>query len=309
MVICWNDDPVPDDLRGSVVAIGNFDGVHLGHQALIRTALERADRDGRPSAILTFDPHPRAFFSPEVAHFRLTPEPVKLKAFAKLGLDAAFLRRFDASMAATSAADFVRELLKEELGASVVVVGHDFHFGRGRSGTPAILAELARHVGIDVCQVDAVERDGAAVSSSRIRAALEAGDIALANDLLGYRWFVSGEVKHGQKLDSGTGWPSFDEALPGSVKMIEDTSHGGVASFGSRPTFDNGAPLLETFLFDFAGDLYGSAVEVEFVAWIRGEERFASAAELVDRLRQDEHVARHLLAGDAVPGEQSLIGP
>lgn len=317
--ICRDGDVVPEALRGSVIAIGNFDGMHRGHQALVRTAVDWADAKGRTAAILTFEPHPRAYFDPGGRHFRLTPDPVKMKLCAKLGLDAAFVRHFDATLAATSAADFVEHLLSRDLGASGVVIGHDFHFGRGRGGTPAVLADLGGQLGLEVTVVDPVAFEGALVSSSRIRAALEAGQVEAANDLLGYRWFVGGPVEHGAKRGRTLGYPTANLALDEAcglrhgiyavrIAIAPGVIKDGVASFGRRPTFDGGAPFLETYLFDFSGDLYGAAVEVEFVGWIRAEERFASADDLVRRMRQDEEDARRLLAAAGARGERSMIG-
>jgi riboflavin kinase/FMN adenylyltransferase len=267
--------------------------------------------------MLTFDPHPRAFFQPGALLFRLTPEPVKEKVARAFGLDAAFVLRFDAALAATSAEGFVSGLLADKLGASGLVVGDNFHFGRGRQGTPAILAELAVQAGLTCAIVPAVEIDGEVVSSSRIRAALGDGDIATANRLLGYRWFVQGEVVHGDKRGRDLGFPTANVRLDpacglrhGIYAVRIATAPGevreGVASFGRRPTFDDGAPVLETFVFDFAGNLYGREIEVEFVAWIRGEERFNSADALVARMHQDARDAREVLARAMEP--DSLIG-
>jgi riboflavin kinase/FMN adenylyltransferase len=319
LAVCRDGDAIPPELRGAVIAIGNFDGLHRGHQALIATALEAARLEGRPAAILTFDPHPRAFFAPAASHFRLTPESVKLKILAALDLDAAFIRRFDATLAGTSAQDFVHGLLGQVLGASALVVGGDFHFGRGREGTPAILTELARESGIGVTTVGTVVVEGGPVSSSRVRSALADGDIRLANALLGYRWFARGEVRHGEKRGRTLGYPTANMTLdPGCrlshgiyavrVATRSGETQGGVASFGRRPTFDNGAPLLETYIFDFAEDLYGQEIEVEFVGRIRAEERFADADALVAQMRQDEADAREILTATANAGLRSFIG-
>ena len=319
LVVCRDGDAIPADLRGAVVAIGNFDGLHRGHQSLVTTALDAAHRQGRPAAILTFDPHPRAFFAPGASHFRLTPEPVKLKILARLGLDAAFIRRFDAALAGTSAQDFVSRLIAAELGATALVVGGDFHFGRGREGSPALLAELASRAGIEVTTVGTVEVGGSAVSSSRIRAALQQGDVATANALLGYRWFVREEVQHGDKRGRTLGYPTANVRLDDGCHL----AHGiyavriaigpgeirdGVASFGRRPTFDNGAPLLESFLFGFEGDLYGKQIEVEFAGRIRAEERFENVDALIARMEQDEAAARALLGSEQASGLRSFIG-
>ncbi|HEY7382637.1 MAG TPA: bifunctional riboflavin kinase/FAD synthetase [Beijerinckiaceae bacterium] len=313
-----NGDPVPPQLRGAVIAIGNFDGIHLGHRQLVETSIAAARSSGRSAAVLTFEPHPRKFFAPDRPMFRLTPEPVKLTILDKLGLDGVFVRRFDAQLAGTSAAGFVTDLLRDELHVGGVAVGYDFHFGRGREGTPAMLAELCRRHGIDCELVPAVAHRGEPVSSTAIRSALAAGDVPRANALLGYRWFVEGEVRHGDKRGRELGFPTANMSLgedcelrhgiyavrvglgPGDIRE-------GVANFGRRPTFDNGAPLLEVHVFDFDGELYGRRLQVEFVAWIRGEERFPSAEALVARMREDARQARASLA--CAPAEPiSFIG-
>ena len=315
-------EPVPPQLRRAVVAIGNFDGVHRGHQHLIAAAEAQARRLGGPAAVLTFEPHPQAFFRPEAPHFRLTPGAVKLAVLERLGLDGVFVRRFDAALAAMSARDFVHGLMAGALGVRGVVAGHDFHFGRGREGTPAVLQQLAGEAGLTCIIVPPVhEGGGRAVSSSAIRAALAEGDVARANDLLGYRWFVAGPVRHGDKRGRTLGFPTANIALDPACGL----KHGiyavraalgagelrdGVASFGRRPTFDDGAPLLEPYLFDFSGDLYGRTIEVEFVGFIRPEERFASAEALIARMNEDVREARAVL-GAAARGTaaRSLIEP
>jgi riboflavin kinase / FMN adenylyltransferase len=301
-------EALPASLRRAIVAVGNFDGLHRGHRHLIGRTMALAAAAGRPGAVLTFEPHPRQFFAPDRPMFRLTPEPVKLAILRKLGLDGVFVRRFDARLAATPAADFVRDLLRDELAVAGVVVGHDFHFGRGRGGTPAMLAELAGRYGFACEVVPAVEEADEPVSSSTIRAALEAGEVERANRLLGYRWFVAGEVRHGDKRGRRLGFPTAnlvlrDCGLRHGIYAVRAAAHDairdGVASFGRRPTFDDGAPLLEVHLFDFAGDLYGRRLEVEFVSWIRAEERFASAEALVARMAEDTQEARARLARPA----------
>lgn len=309
-------DAVPPELRGAVVAIGNFDGVHLGHRRLIDLAREEAETRGRPPGVLTFEPHPTAYFRPEQPHFRLTPEPVKLKVLAATGIDLAFVRRFDSGLAATTAAAFIDDLIARELGIAALVVGRDFHFGRGREGSPATLMERGRSSDLGVTLADTVEVDEAPVSSSRIRAALAEGQVGLANRLLGYRWFVRGTVVAGAQLGRTLGYPTANISLGEGCRLahgiyavrvaVGTATFGGVASFGRRPTFDNGPPLLETYLFDFAGDLYGQEIEVEFLDFIRGEERFDSAAALVERMQVDEREARDMLARSAAA--PSLIG-
>jgi riboflavin kinase/FMN adenylyltransferase len=309
-LICREGDPLPAALRGAVAAIGNFDGLHRGHQHLIAAAREEAERQGRPSAAITFEPHPRDYFDPGGRLFRLTPEPVKLDILARLGLAGAFVLRFDGALASRSARDFVADLLIARLALSGVVVGHDFHFGRGREGSPAVLHDLARRYGLSFTEVPVVADGDRIVSSSRIRSALEQGDIAAANALLGYRWLVRSEVRHGDKRGRTLGYPTANLRLDENCRLrhgiyavrvkVGGEMHGGVASFGRRPTFDNGAPLLEAFLFDFSGDLYGRAIDVEFIGWIRGEERFASAEALVERMDEDSRRARAMLAEDRV---------
>lgn len=310
-------EPVPEGLAQAVAALGNFDGIHQGHRALIAALREMAAELGRPSAVLTFEPHPRAFFSPGTAMFRLTGEGEKLAVLERLGIDGAFVRRFDAALAGTGAAAFVAGTLKGELGLSGVVIGHDFHFGRGREGTPAMLEALCAENGLACRIVPAVVAGGgeAPVSSSAIRAALEAGDVATANHLLGYRWFVEGEVRHGDKRGRTLGFPTANVALEACalahgiyavrVRLGDGSVRDGVASYGRRPTFDDGAPLLETYLFDFSGDLYGQRIAVEFIGFIRGEARFDSAEALVARMHEDAAEARRMLAEDRTP---SMLG-
>lgn len=315
--VCRDGDRVPPSLGRAVAAIGNFDGVHLGHRHLIEAARREARAAGLPSAVLTFEPHPRRYFAPDRPLFLLTPEPVKLRIFERLGLDGAFVRTFDRVLAETGPAAFVEELLVGELGLAGVVVGHDFHFGRGREGTPELLRELAARAGLACTIVAVVEEDGNPVSSSAIRAALEAGDIERANRLLGYRWFIRGEVQHGDKRGRILGYPTANVRLTDQcllrhgiyavrVRVAPSEVRDAVASFGRRPTFDDGAPLLEAFLFDFSGDLYGRHIEVEFVAWIRAEERFASAQDLVARMDEDARAARAMLAREP-SGAASMI--
>jgi riboflavin kinase / FMN adenylyltransferase len=305
------DEPIAEALKRAVVAIGNFDGVHRGHRELIARARAIAAREGVPSAILSFSPHPRAFFAPEMPFFRITPASEKIAVIAALGVDGVVIRRFDASLAGTSASDFFERFILEEFEASGVVVGHDFHFGKGREGTPDVLSALCERHGVACDVVPVVEETGAAISSSAIRKALSTGDIAQANRLLGYRWFVLGEVRHGEKRGRDLGYPTANMRLAEgcglrhgiyAVRMrVDGVMRDGVASFGRRPTFDNGAPLLETFLFDFSGDLYGRNVGVEFVGWIRGEERFESVEALIVQMDQDSLRAQELLGeGDGI---------
>jgi riboflavin kinase/FMN adenylyltransferase len=304
----------PPALAGATVALGNFDGLHRGHQHLIALARNAALTSGRPSAVLTFEPHPRTWFNPQNPVFRLTPEPVKLALLEQLGLNGAFVQSFGEALAALSPEEFVRLLLVERLGVGEVVAGHDFHFGRGRSGNPERLAALCAAAGIPCTVVPAVSEAGQNISSSLIRRFLEEGRAADANHLLGYRWFVRGVVQHGDKRGRGLGYPTANLRLTDDCRLrhgiyavrvrVDDRIHDGVASFGRRPTFDDGAPLLEAHLFAFADNLYGSTIDVEFVGWIRGEERFESVEALIVRMDLDSREARDLLRDSA---ERSFI--
>lgn len=316
--VCREDEPVPPAIAGAIAAIGNFDGVHFGHRALMAAVRETAAGAGRPAVALTFEPHPRAYFAPHLPMFRLSDAAAKERVFARLGLDGLIVRRFDADLAGTGARAFVESLLVRDLGLTGVVVGHDFHFGRGREGTPAILAELCADAGLSCRVISAVslppvflEDTMEPVSSSAIRAALTEGDVARANALLGYRWFISGVVQHGDKRGRTLGYPTANVALRDCglahgiyavrVALPDATVWDGVASYGRRPTFDDGAPLLEVNLFDVSRDLYGQSITVEFVAHIRGEERFDSAESLIARMDVDAAQARAILAADTVP--------
>lgn len=313
--LSWDGAGVPAPLRGAVVAIGNFDGLHRGHEAVIARAKGLAARLGRPCAVCSFEPHPADFFAGRNVLFRLTPEPAKARALQRLGVEALVVLPFDARMAALSADAFVKEVLVDRLGIAAAVVGYDFHFGRGRTGTPASLAAAGAAHGFVVDIIDRIVTDGhgtlAAVSSTAIREALARGDVEGAAALLGHDYFVVGEVVHGQKLGRTLGYPTANMRLdPASclahgiyaVTVTGDgLARGGVASFGRRPTVDNGAPLLETVLFDFAGDLYGRTLEVAFLAWIRGEEKFDGLAALMVAMQGDEARARAILKDRAGP--------
>ena len=294
------------DLAGCVVAIGNFDGVHRGHRAVIGAALARARALGRRAAALTFDPHPRTFFRPDVPVFRLSGERDKLRLLAATGLDGAVILRFDAALAATSAQDFIDRILVGRLAIGGAAIGFDFHFGKDRQGSPAYLAGQGAERGFLVDIVPPLEDEGRPVSSGAVREALVAGKVVEAAELLGAPWFVSGEVIHGAKRGRDLGFPTANIRLDASCGLkhgiyavraaVDGRIHDGVAGFGRRPTFDNGPPLLEVFLFDFSGDLYGKIIDVAFIGWIRGEERFDSVAALTRAMDHDAAQARDALA-------------
>jgi riboflavin kinase/FMN adenylyltransferase len=296
----------PGALAGCVVAIGNFDGVHRGHRAVIAAALQRARALGRPAAALTFDPHPRTFFRPDLPVFRLSTGPDKMRLLAATGLDGAVILRFDAALAATSAQDFIAKILVGRLGIAGAAIGFDFHFGKDRQGSPAYLAGQGAELGFAVDIVPPLQDEGRPVSSGAVREALAAGRVVEAGELIGAPWFVSGEVIHGEKRGRDLGFPTANVRLDASCGLkhgiyavraaIDGRLVDGVASFGRRPTFDNGAPLLEVFLFDFSGDLYGKAIDVAFIGWIRGEEKFASIDALKQAMDMDVVHAKDALA-------------
>ncbi len=301
---------LPADLRGGVVAIGNFDGVHRGHQAVLGRALEEAGKRGVPALVLTFEPHPRKFFRPQVPLFVLTPPAMKARLLEELGFSAVVEQAFTAQFAAQSAEDFVAGILQENLGISHAVTGFNFHFGKDRQGGPAYLMNAGERHGFGVTLVDAFRDEGAQViSSSRIRELLAAGDVSEAAGLLGYRFTVQSEVIGGQQLGRTLGFPTANMCLPEDVELREGiyavrfrradgSLHDGVASFGRRPTVNvNGAPLLETFVFDFSGDLYGEVCDVSFFAYLRGEEKFDGLDALVAQMKRDELEARAVLSG------------
>jgi riboflavin kinase / FMN adenylyltransferase len=302
--------------RGAVVAMGNFDGVHLGHRAVITAALEMGKAQGRPALAVTFEPHPRSFFSPNTPQFRLTDETGKLRLLAGTGLAGAVVMAFDKTRAGTTAQDFIHHDLIDRLGISGIAVGYDFHFGKGRVGSPSLLVGEAPRLGIEVDVQPHIDIDERPVSSSAIRMALAEGQIADATAMLGGPWFIAGEVIHGEKRGRDLGYPTANIRLDKNCGL----KHGiyavrvgrgaerfdGVASFGRRPTFDNGAPLLEVFLFDFRGDLYGVTLDIAFIAFIREELKFDSIDALVRQMDDDSAHARAALA--AAPGAFPKLG-
>lgn len=312
-VIVRDDGPDVAALRGAVIAIGNFDGVHRGHRAVIAAAIKRARAAGKPSAALTLEPHPRKFFRPGDPLFRLTGEAEKLRLLAAAGLDGAIVLTFNAALAGLHAEDFIARILVGRFAISGAVIGFDFHFGKDRGGSPQFLAEQGAKRGFAVDIVPPLEDEGRPVSSGTVRAALAAGRVVEAAELLGFPWFVSGAVIHGDKRGRDLGYPTANMRLDPDCGLkhgiyavrvgAAGRFHDGVASFGRRPMFDNGAPLLEVFLFDFAGDLYGQTIDVAFIAWIRHEETFENVEALIAQMDRDSARAREALAraGNAFP--------
>ena len=312
-VVVRGEAPANHALDGAVVAIGNFDGVHRGHRAVIAAALARAKALGRYAAALTFEPHPRTFFRPEEPLFRLTDERAKLRLLAATGLGGAIVLRFDAALAGLSAQDFVARILVRRFAVAGVAIGFDFHFGLNRAGSPQYLAAQGAKLGFAVDVVPRFEDAGRPVRSGPIREALAAGRVAEANERLGYPWFVSAEVVHGDKRGRDLGYPTVNLRLDPACGLkhgiyavrvgVGERRYDGVASFGRRPMFDQGTVLLEAFLFDFSGDLYGKVIDVAFIDWIRPELKFDSVEDLVRRMNEDARLARAALsaAPDAFP--------
>ncbi len=312
-IVVHDDAPALAALRGAVVAIGNFDGVHRGHLSVIDAAVARARALGKPAAALTFEPHPRSVLRPHEPVFRLTDERAKLRLLAGTALDGAFVLTFDKTFASMSAEDFIAKILMERIGISGASIGFDFHFGMARRGSPAFLAAEGETRGFSVAIMPPLEDEGRPVSASSIRAALAEGRVVEAAELLGYPWFVSGPVIGGEKRGRDLGYPTANLRLDPACNLkhgiyavrvdMHGKRHDGVASFGRRPTFDNGAPLLEVHLFDFAGDLYGVSLDVAFIGWIRPELKFDSVEDLVRRMDDDSRLARAALAraGDTFP--------
>lgn len=292
-------------IAGAVAALGNLDGLHRGHKALVARAAAEAQRIGIPAIIATFEPHPRQFFQPDAPHFRLSSRGLRNDMAAALGVSGVAEIPFDRAMAGLTPREFVEKVLVGQLALKGVVVGEDFAFGRGRSGSFADLSSLMLESGGEAFALPPVRDEaGVVVSSSRIRAALREGDIQQANRLLGHRWTTRGKVTHGDKRGRLLGFPTANMTLPPGCGLrhgiyavearINDEWRRGAASFGRRPTFDDGAPRLETYVFDFSGDLYDRIIDIAFVGWVRGEERFESVEALVERMRADCEIAARM---------------
>ena len=293
--------------QGSVVCIGAFDGLHLGHQALVRRAVERARELGVPAVALTFEPLPREFFAPAEPPPRLTLARAKFEGLRDLGIDLVGLLRFGKQLASLDAERFVREVLVDRLCARETWIGPDFRFGKGRAGDLPMLRSLGESLGFTAHAIHPVVVDGERVSSTRIRALLAAGDFDGAARLLGRPYAIGGRVAHGNQLGRTLGFPTanlrFGGKAPALSGIYAARVHGvdaqpwpAVASFGTRPTVAGKEPLLEAHLFDFDGDLYGRRIEVEFVARLRDEEKFADLPALVEQMHRDAAQARAILS-------------
>jgi riboflavin kinase/FMN adenylyltransferase len=298
---------IPDSLKGSIVALGNFDGFHLGHQAVVGRAVARAFHERRPVIVATFDPHPVRYFKPDLPPFRLTTLDQRERLFAHAGADAMLVFEFGPELASMDADAFVADVLSKRIGAGGVVTGDDFSFGKGRSGDVALLKALGAEHGIAAEAVAQVLVDGERVSSGRAREALIAGDTGTATRLLSRDFAIEGVVQRGDARGRELGYPTANLTLGDyqrpkygiyavRVTLDDGSEHPGVASLGVRPTFEPPEELLEAHLFDFSGDLYGRKIEVALHAFIREERKFDTAEALVVEMRNDEAQARRLLA-------------
>ena len=312
MRILRHFEDVPNDLRGAVVAIGNFDGVHRGHRALIAEAQRQAEAKGAPLAVLSFEPHPQEFFRPSPDCFRLTSLRTKSRLLADLGVDVLFALPFDGDMARRSPEDFVQNILVKGLGIGGVVVGHDFEFGQKRAGNLDTLRTLGGKYGFSVTAFDTVTASGDdKISSTLIRQMLKQAKPEEAARLLGHPWTIEARVEHGDARGRTMGFPTANMHLhlclaPAygvyavRVAILEGdhavARHDGVANFGIRPMYQVNVPLLETHLFDFDGDLYGKYLSVEMIRYIRPEAKFPSLADLIAQIGADAARARAILA-------------
>jgi riboflavin kinase/FMN adenylyltransferase len=292
--------------QGSVVCIGAFDGLHLGHRALVRHAATRARGAGLPTVALSFEPLPREFFSSELPPPRLTLARGKYCGLRALGADSVGLLRFDAKLSAMSAEAFVHDVLSERLGAREVWIGPEFRFGQRRRGDLTLLQHLGGKLGFIAGEIEPVHAHGERVSSTRIREALRAGDFTDAAHLLGRPYAIGGRVVRGKQLGRTLGFPTANLRFPKTpalsgiyatwVHGVGERPHASVSSFGTRPTVDGIEPLLEAHLFDFDGDLYGRHIEVEFVAKLRDELKFPDLPSLTWQMQRDAEQARRLLS-------------
>ncbi|WP_375702858.1 MULTISPECIES: bifunctional riboflavin kinase/FAD synthetase [unclassified Bartonella] len=301
----------PSAWRGAVLALGNFDGVHCGHQVVLQKALDFARIKKKPSVVLTFEPHPRSFFQHSAPVYRLTEAAEKAEIFKTLGFDGVIEQPFDAQFAALSADEFIKSFLKEVFDVSVVVTGENFQFGHQKSGNVHLLCQRGEKYGFEVVQVSCVARpqetQSLIISSSFIRQLLSQGEVDKAAHLLGYHYRIRSNIIQGEKLGRLLGFPTANQMLPPQVRLAHGVYavrlrrangvlYDGVASFGCRPTVvKDGAPLLETYLFDFNDDLYGESCTVSFFQFLRGQEKFDGLEPLIVQMHRDEKKAKEVL--------------
>jgi riboflavin kinase/FMN adenylyltransferase len=305
----WLDhrETVSEPLRGAIIALGNFDGFHLGHQAVAKEAIDWARSEGRPAIIATFDPHPVRFFKPDVPPFRLTTLEQRQELYLAAGATAMLVFHFDGALAGTSAEDFITQILLDRLGAHGVVSGEDFTFGKGAKGDVALLQGFGAEHGLASRTVGAVIDNGRAISSSRVRDALRDGDPQEAARLLTRPFAVRGVVQHGDKRGREIGYPTANLALESYLRpkygiyavrgriLATGQDLKGAANVGMRPQFEPPKELLEPYFFDFSGDLYGQEIEVSFHHFLRGEAKFDTLDGLTEQMARDCDEARRLL--------------
>ena len=298
-------EAVPDTFRGSALAIGNFDGVHRGHQSVLRSTRAIAAEEGTKSGVMVFEPHPRTFFKPSEPVFRLTPLALKSQLFAALGLDMAVVLEFNADLAALPAQAFVERILVEGLGVRHVITGTNFKFGKGAAGDTGLLSSLGEVLGFRATAIEPVETGEMPISSSRVRAALRAGDLTMATSLLGYRWRIIGQVERGAGRGTSLGFPTANIALdPGQTPRqgvyavrvrVGGGLYDGAGYIGRRRTFGGGDVLLEVTLFDVEKDFYGEPIEVIFYGHVRDDRVFDTSEALIAQIKADCHDVRNIL--------------
>lgn len=296
---------VPEALKGAVVAIGNFDGLHLGHQSILAKVRERARALCAPSLLFTFEPHPGDVFAPEPFMFRLSDAKAKARISEALGLDGICVMPFNKDLAGVDAEDFVTKFLVEALDVKAVVVGQDFHFGRGRGGTPEFLRNAGKRHGFEVIQMGLLEQSNDTISSSRIRAAFNTGNLDMANSMLGYHWIIEGTVIKGDQRGRDLGYPTANFELPSCCKLelgiyatrvrLGDRLFDGVASYG-KPMFDIHQSPFEVHIFDFDEEIYGQNIEVALINHIRGQMTFDGLDELIEQMDADSEKAKMILS-------------
>ncbi len=298
---------IPPHLRGGIVALGNFDGFHLGHQAVVGRAVDQARAEGRPALVATFDPHPVRHFRPDIPPFRLTTLDQRERLFAAAGVDGMIVFHFDAALAALEAEDFVRERLVGLFGVAGVVTGDDFTFGHNKSGDAAAMAEFGRRYGFTDATVGAVMLDGTPASSSRVRDALRTGNPREAARLLTRPWAIAGRVQHGDKVGREIGFPTANIDMGNYLRpaygiyavrghLSDGRVLDGAANLGIRPSFNPPKELLEPYFFDFSGNLYDQMIEVELIEYLRPEAKFDSLDALITQMAADCDRARAILA-------------
>ncbi|MDE8651642.1 bifunctional riboflavin kinase/FAD synthetase [Novosphingobium album (ex Liu et al. 2023)] len=300
-------DPIPEALRGAILALGNFDGFHQGHQAVVGEAIAWARGEGRPAIVATFDPHPVRYFRPDTAPFRLTTLDQREELFGAAGADAMLVFHFDGEIAGMPAERWVHDMIHGHLHTAGVVTGEDFVFGKGRGGNARSLREFGEPLGIETRRVAAVHDSDGPISSSRIREALKAGDCATARRLLTRPFAIRGSVQHGDKRGREIGFPTANLDLGSYLRprygIYAVTGHlpdgrvlPGAASLGVRPMFDPPKELLEPHFLDFSGDLYGQEIEVAFHHFLRPEAKFDTIDALIAQMQRDCDNARKLLS-------------